>query len=332
MRSKKIIFIVGPTAVGKTEVALLLAKKLEAEIISCDSMQVYQEINIASNKPSTKILKEIPHHLINTVSITKEFDVVSFRKKAVEAINKIHKKNKIPIIVGGSGLYMQVLLDGIFKGPKKNERLRQELEKEAQAKGEQVLYQRLQELDPRAAAKIHPHDRKRIIRALEVFLTARKPISELQKNRQGLWGKFDIKIFALNRDRQELYESIDKRVEWMFQDGLVGEIQGLLPKKWSRTAEGLLGIKDVKGYLKGEYDLERAKYLMKLNTRHYAKRQLTWFRKDKRIQWLMMDKENPVTKVVSIITSVILRSESDEESIKEILRFAQNDLVKEIKN
>jgi len=305
MPVKKIIFIVGPTGVGKTAVSLVLAKRLKTEIVSCDSMQVYQEINIASNKPSTKILKEIPHHLINAVSITKEFDVVSFRKKAVEALNKIHKKNKIPIIVGGSGLYMQILLDGIFKGPKKNERLRQELESEARQKGNQVIYQRLQEFDPRAAAKIHLHDRKRIIRALEVFLTARKPISELQKNRRGLWGKFDIKIFALNRDRQELYKSIDKRVEWMFQDGLVGEIQGLLPKKWSRTAEGLLGIKEVRGYLKGEYDLEKAKYLLKLNTRHYAKRQLTWFRKDKRIQWMTIDKENSVTKVVSNIIEEI---------------------------
>jgi len=302
---KKIIFIVGPTGVGKTAVSLVLAKRLKTEIVSCDSMQVYKDINIASNKPFTKILQEIPHHLINAVSITKEFDVVLFRKKAVETIHKIHKKNKIPLIVGGSGLYMQVLLDGIFKGPKKNERLRQELEKEAQVKGNQVLYQRLQEIDPRAAAKIHPHDRRRIIRALEVSLTASEPISELQKNRRGLWGKFDIKIFALNRDRRELYESIDKRVEWMFQDGLVGEIQGLLPKKWSRTAEGLLGIKEVKGYLRGEYDLEKAKYLMKLNTRHYAKRQLTWFRKDKRIRWMMIDKDQTTAEIVSGILEEI---------------------------
>ena len=305
MHPKKIIFIVGPTGVGKTAVSLVLAKRLKTEIVSCDSMQVYKDINIASNKPFTKILQEIPHHLINAVSITKEFDVVLFRKKAVETIHKIHKKNKIPLIVGGSGLYMQVLLDGIFKGPKKNERLRQELEKEAQVKGNQVLYQRLQEIDPRAAAKIHPHDRRRIIRALEVSLTASEPISELQKNRRGLWGKFDIKIFALNRDRRELYESIDKRVEWMFQDGLVGEIQGLLPKKWSRTAEGLLGIKEVKGYLRGEYDLEKAKYLMKLNTRHYAKRQLTWFRKDKRIRWMMIDKDQTTAEIVSGILEEI---------------------------
>lgn len=305
MRSKKIIFIVGPTGVGKTEVAVLLAKKLNTEIISCDAMQIYKEIHIASNKPLPQTLKEIPHHLINVVSVKNEFNVVAFRKRAIVAIHKIHKKNKIPLVVGGSGLYMQVLLDGIFKGPKKQERLRKKLEDEARQKGNQVLYQRLQQLDGQAAARVHPHDRKRIIRALEVCLKAQKPISELQKHRRGLWGKFPIQVFALNRDRQELYDMIDRRVEVMFENGVVEEIQRWLPLKWSRTAAGLLGIKEVRGYLEGAYDLARAKYLLKLNTRHFAKRQLTWFRRDKRLKWLMINRGQTATQVAAQILSEI---------------------------
>jgi len=302
---KKIIFIVGPTGVGKTEVSLLLAKKLKAEIISCDSMQVYKEIHVVSNKPSERILKGIPYHLINVVSVIKEFDVAHFRRKVVAAISKIHKANKIPIIVGGSGLYMQVLLDGIFKGPKKNERLRQKLEEEGQQKGNQVLYERLQQLDPHAAGKIHSHDRKRIIRALEVCLTSKKPIFELQKNRRGLWGKFDIKIFALTRDRQQLYDLINQRVEVMLDEGLIDEIRKLLSLKLSSTAKSILGLKEMGGFLKGEYDLDRARYLMKLNTRHYAKRQLTWFRKDKRIQWITIGKNQTTAQIVSEILEEI---------------------------
>ncbi len=285
---KKIIFIVGPTAVGKTDIAFLLAKKINGEIVSCDSMQVYKELSIASNKPPRETLKNISHHLINVVSVAKNFDVAAFRKRALAAIKKIHQKNKIPLIVGGSGLYMAILLDGIFTQAKKNLRLRQKLENEARAKGSQFLYEKLQSVDPAAAAKIHANDTRRIVRALEVFLSTKKPISQLQKERQGIWGCYDIKIFALSRERSELYEAINARVEAMFTQGLVEEIKKISKKRLSKTAQGILGIAEVQGFLKGEYDLERAKYLLKLKTRHYAKRQLTWFKRDKRLQWVNM--------------------------------------------
>lgn len=289
---KKIIFIVGPTGVGKTSVAYFLAKRLKSEIISCDSMQVYKGISILTNKPSQEIIKNVPHHLIGVVSPLKDFDVVQFRRRALRAMAVILRKKKIPIIVGGSGLYMKILLDGIFENNAQNARLRKKLEREAKIKGSAFLFEQLKEKDPHAAEKIHPNDTRRIIRALEVCLLTGKPISELQKNHQGLWGKFDIHLFALNRDRNELYQMIDERVDNMFNQGALEEVKRLARKRLSKTANAIIGVKEIKGFLKGEYDLERTKYLIKLNTRHYAKRQLTWFRRESRLEWIMLDKNS----------------------------------------
>ena len=282
----RIIFVAGPTAIGKTQFALDLAKEITGEIISCDSMQVYREIRVASNKPSAEVLKEIPHHLINVVSIEEEFDAARFNRLALKAIEDIHRRERTPLVVGGTGLYMQILLDGIFESKPKNESLREELKEKAKEKGISFLYDILKIEDPAAAQKIHPNDLRRIIRALEVTRTEKRPFSELQKNRQGLWGKYDIQIFGLNRPRQELYERIEARVEQMFENGLVEEIKSLENRNWSKTAQSIIGVREVLGYLKKEYDLKRAKELMKLNTRHLAKKQLTWFRKDQRIEWI----------------------------------------------
>jgi len=195
---KKIIFIVGPTAVGKSEVAFALAQSIQGEIISCDSMQVYKEINIASNKPSKAELKEIPHHLMNIVSVEEEFDVAQFNQRTLKAIDQIFENHHVPIVVGGSGLYMSILLDGLFQGAKANPQLRKQLQTQADEHGLESLYQQLQELDPKAAEKIHPHNLKRMIRALEVCLSEGEIFSERQKKRQGLWGQYDITLIALN--------------------------------------------------------------------------------------------------------------------------------------
>lgn len=304
-KSQRIIFVVGPTAVGKSAVALVLAEKIKGEIISCDSMQVYREVSIASNKPSSGDLKKVPHHLIDSVSITEDFDVGHFQQKALAAIKAIHAKGNIPVIVGGSGMYMTILLDGIFVDGRKDFSLRKDLEVQAQQEGSEILYKKLLKADPEAANKIHPRDTRRIIRALEVFTLGHQPISVLHKKRQGLWGKFDIKIFALNRARAELYDLINRRVEEMFETGLVDEIKQLLKMKLSQSAQQIIGIKEMKGFLDGQYDLERAKYLLKLHTRRYAKRQLTWFRKDKRLEWVMIDSiETPVQTAQRILEKV----------------------------
>jgi tRNA dimethylallyltransferase len=191
---------------------------------------------------------------------------------------------------------MQVLLDGIFKGGGKDLQVRAKLEQEAQEKGSEALYIKLTKVDMEAARKIHPQDRRRIIRALEVHETINQPISQAQKSREGLWGKYAIRIFALTRERAELYERINRRVDEMMAAGLIEEIKKLSRKELSLTAARVIGVKEVDGYLKGEYDIERAKYLIKLNTRHLAKRQMTWFRKDKRLEWIMIgENDSPET-------------------------------------
>jgi len=289
-KTNSLIFLVGPTAVGKTEVGILLAKQLNGEIVSCDAMQVYREINIASVKPTDKELQEVKHHCLNLVSVTDDFNVAQYRQEATSCIKDILERGKQPIIVGGSGMYMTVLLDGIFEQFSRDRLLREKLQKQAIAQGIGALHRQLSDLDPVAAGKIHPHDAKRIVRALEVCLTAGAAISQLQTQRQGLWGQMPIKIFALNRERDVLYKRVEIRVQEMFDHGLVEEIKQISQLPLSTTAQTLIGIREVCGHLAGDYDLNQAQYLMKLNTRHYVKRQLTWFRRDKRIEWIDMDK------------------------------------------
>ena len=288
--SKKIIFIVGPTGVGKSVVAVELAKKLNGEIISCDAMQVYREVNIASDKPSAEILNQVAHHLLNVASVADNFDVAQFRMLALEAIKNIHAREKLPIIVGGSGMYMTVLLDGIFESTFKNSAMRQQLEEQAKDRGLADLYDELKRVDPAVALKVSPNDQRRVIRALEVYRLEKKPISDLHKSRQGLWGQYPIFIFALDRPRAELYRRVEERIDQMFARGLIEEVRAIhaLPLRLSKTAQVLIGIPEVGGHLKGEYDLVRTKYLMKLKTRHYVKRQLTWFRRDERMNWLVI--------------------------------------------
>ena len=302
MNNPPIIFIVGPTAVGKTDVALAFAQKLKGEIVSCDSMQVYKEVSIASNKPSALQLKKVKHHLLGIVSVKKEFDVAAFQKRAVAAIKGIIRRGKMPIVTGGSGMYMQVLLDGIFDKAEKNDQLRAKFEKELARGGADVLYARLKQVDPQAAAKIHFNDHRRVIRALEIFELKKQPMSDLKKMRKGLWETYDIKIFALNRERSELYERINERVDEMFAAGLIDEMKKISKMKLSQTAQGMIGLKEVRGFLRREYDLERAKYLLKRNTRHFAKRQLTWFRKDKRLQWIHVEEDDRLENIIKAIS------------------------------
>lgn len=298
-REHKIIFLVGPTAIGKSALAMRLAKKLNAEIISLDSMQIYKGLNIISSKPDKNMQRQLRHHLLGVISPEKEFDSASYRKLALGIINEIHKKGKIPLFVGGSGLYMSVLVDGIFEDVKKDEALRKKLYAQGKRRGNIYLYNKLKLADKAASDKIHPNDLRRIVRALEVYELTAKPISELWLKRKGLRDKCEIKIFGLNKDRQELYNDINERVEKMFRSGAVREVKRLLNKKLSRTCQQAIGIKEIRGYLEGRYDLGYAKELLKKNTRHYGKRQLTWFRKDRRICWVDASKDNALKEIMS---------------------------------
>ncbi|MDP8266631.1 MAG: tRNA (adenosine(37)-N6)-dimethylallyltransferase MiaA [Candidatus Aceula meridiana] len=306
MKKNKIVFIVGPTAVGKTEVGCLLAQKLKTEVVSCDAMQVYKEISILSGKASQEVLKKIKHHLINAISIKEDFDVFNFYQKTLRVINGFFKKGMTPVIVGGSGLYMSILLDGIFQ--EKSERdiaLRKKIEKTIQEKGKSWAFEKVKKIDPKMVVKIHPNDVRRMVRVLEIYEIYKKPISDLHEKRQGLWGQHDVRVFALTRNREELYDSINRRVDQMFQEGAVQEIERLGRKKLSRTAQGIIGVKEIQAFLKGQETEEQTKYLIKRNTRRFAKRQMTWFRKDKRLTWIEIKTKDTAKKVAQIIFAEI---------------------------
>jgi len=286
---KRIVIIVGPTAVGKTDVSIRVAQAIDGEIVNADAMQVYREVSIASNKPPKAVLRKIPHHLIGTVPVAASYDVAAYNQAAYRVVEDIVRRGKIPVVVGGSGLYVRVLLDGIFDEGASDRSIRRRLEDEATQLPSGHLHARLQKVDPKAAAKIHPNDTKRTIRALEVYETLHRTISDLRGKHEGLWKKYDVKLFCLDRKRPALYRRIDERVEEMFEQGLLEEIRTLTGLPLSRTAEGMIGVKEVHDYSNGKTDLARAKRLIKQKTRNYAKRQMTWFRKESRLTWIMID-------------------------------------------
>jgi tRNA dimethylallyltransferase len=288
-----ITFIVGPTATGKTKTAFELAKQTGADIISADSMLVYKEPRIITSKPDPSMLKEIRHHFIDIISVAETYDVFTYFTEVMVLTERLFIEKKPLIVCGGTGLYSRVLLDGIFKGPSRDEPLRAELALHAQAHGLAHLYEKLKTVDPEAAAKISPQDARRIIRALEVYYCAGVPLSKKQKERRGLWGNYPVTVFGLRMEREKLYERINARVDEMGDEGAVDEVRKLLDKDLSITAAKIIGIKEIKGYLDGEYSRERALELMKKNTRNFAKRQLTWFRKDTRINWIDVEDKNP---------------------------------------
>jgi len=298
---KTVVCLIGPTASGKTEVALRLAKKINAEIISCDSMQVYKGIDIATSKPLKSQRNQIPHHLIDMVRPSQQYNAARFRTSARKIINEIHKREKLSLLVGGTGLYLRALLDGLFIGPGENRSLRKKLKQQAEKYGSAYLYKRLRVLDLQAAKKIHRNDLRRIIRALEVYQISRVPISELQKKTVGIRDKYDLRLFGIKRDRDELYKRIEQRVDQMFKKGLVQEIKTLNNQRLSKTARLLLGYKEIAGFLNGKYSKDEARDLLKKNTRHYAKRQLTWFRREKGVRWIEVSPKDTAEDVAKKI-------------------------------
>ena len=287
--------------------AVALVKKVNAEIISCDSMQIYLKLDILSSKPSVTLRKKVPHHLIDILPPTKEYNVSKYRKDSLKIIKSLIKKGKVPLFVGGTGLYVNALVDGIFNFKSEDETLRLRLYRIAKNKGSTYLHQRLKRVDPEAAEKIHPNDTKRIVRALEVFEVTGKPISHLQKQRHGLEQDYEVKIFCLNMARENLYKRINERVDKMFRQGLVNEVKGLLKLKLSKTASFAIGIRELRGYLEGLYGIDEARQLMQKNTRSYAKRQLTWFRKDKRIKWINIKNKDLPGVIAERICSLVPR-------------------------
>ena len=297
-----LIVITGPTAIGKTQLAFNLALNISgAEIVSCDSMAIYKEMNIGTSKPSREMREKVPHHLVDICSVKEEFNVAEYVRRAKECIQDIIARDKIPILVGGSLLYLYSLLDGIFQGPGKNPNLRRELIAIADARGVKYLYAKLAQIDPESANKIHAHDLRRIVRALEVWYTTGEKISELKKRRKGIYEDYEVKIFGLSRDREKIYQAIEDRVDEMISQGLVEEVRKLWREGISMTAYQGHGYKEIIGYLENKYSLEEAVRLTKRNTRRYAKRQISWLRKDNRVRWINLDEFKNYNEVVNYI-------------------------------
>lgn len=296
-----LIFIVGPTAIGKTALAVKLAKRIGGEIVSSDSMQVYKGMKILSQAPGSVEKRSAKHHLVGSLDPKKEYSVADFRIRASAIIEEVARRKKIPIVAGGSGLYMKGLIDGLFPSPKADKKFRKSMEKFVLKYGSGKLHEKLCKIDPGSARLIHPNDKRRIIRALEIYNATGKTMTELKGRTRGLSDIYDIKIYGLIRPREEIYASINSRVEKMFKLGLVREVRSLKRKRLSRTAKGVLGYKEIAGYIDGDYDLDTAKELLKRNTRRFAKRQLSWFRGDGRIRWIDLGKTSTAQAVRKII-------------------------------
>jgi tRNA dimethylallyltransferase len=283
--NKRLLVIVGPTASGKTDAAINIAKTINGEIISSDSMQVYKSMPILSQAPSGSELKDANHYLVGIISPDEEYSAAKFSLEAGRCIKKIFSSKKVPIITGGTGLYIKALVNGLFKSPESDKLFRLSLEEAAKANEPGYLHDELMRIDPESARTIHRNDTKRMIRALEIFHLTGKPKSEHLKNTKGLKDKYDIVMTGIDIPRAELYDRIDSRVDKMFDAGAVKEAKELAERELSLTARSVLGLKEIKDHLDGKISIADAKELLKKNTRNYAKRQMTWFRQDERIKW-----------------------------------------------
>ncbi len=299
---KPIVYVIGgPTASGKSKLAVELAKKVNGEIISADSMQIYKEMNIGTAKVNKEEMQGVQHYLVDFVSPDERYSVSNFKKDAEKAIEEILEKGKTPIVVGGTGLYIDSLIYGIeFQDEEVDLEYREKLNKVADEKGLENLYKKAQEIDPEAMKKISINDRKRIIRVLEIYHKTGKTKTEQELQSRKNEVKYEYKVFAITMDREKLYERIEKRVDFMIAQGLIEEVKQILEKYHTfPTAMQGLGYKEVVEYLEGSCTKEEMIEKIKKETRHYAKRQLTWFRKNKETIWL--DGEKSTDENVSII-------------------------------
>ncbi len=286
---KPLIIITGPTAVGKTQISIKLAKAINAEIISADSMQVYRHMDIGTAKINKEQMNGVKHYLIDILDPQEEFNVVNFKTYAKAAIKDIYNKGKLPIIVGGTGFYIQALLYDIdFKKSKEDPIYRQKLDALAKEKGNNYLHSKLEEVDSEAATKIHPNNIKKVIRALEYYKETGERISEHNKEQEKKESPYNFSYIVLTDEREHLYERINLRVDQMIEKGLVGEVKELLSKGCKKDMVSMqgLGYKEIIAFIEGETNLEESIYRLKRDTRHFAKRQLTWFKREKEVTWI----------------------------------------------
>ena len=301
MQKNKVIVICGPTASGKTALSIELAKQIDGEIVSCDSMQIYKEMNIGTAKPTSEEMQGIKHYLIGYVSPDQRYSVADYKADAKKAIKEIIEKGKMPIVVGGTGLYLDSLIYEIeYQDIKLDEEFRKKLEEEVDEKGLKEVYERAKQIDPKAIEKISSNDKKRILRILEIYHATGKTKTEQEIESRKKEVEYEYKVYALNWDRQTLYDRINKRVDMMIEQGLIEEVKNILDKYDTfPTAMQGLGYKEVVEYLEGKLTREEMIEKIKMETRRYAKRQLTWFRKNKQTVWL--DAEDTMQNNINII-------------------------------
>ncbi|WP_367565734.1 tRNA (adenosine(37)-N6)-dimethylallyltransferase MiaA [Lacrimispora sp.] len=307
-----LIILTGPTAVGKTALSIRLAKAVGGEIISADSMQVYRHMDIGSAKITKEEMEGVPHHLIDVLNPDEEFNVTTFQQMAKKAVEEIYSRGRIPIVAGGTGFYIQALLYDIdFTENGEDTSIRDQLEALGKEKGAGFLHDMLKDIDPEAAKEIHANNQKRVIRAIEYYRQTGEPISEHNKRERQKQSPYDFLYYVVNTDRNVLYERIDRRVDLMVQQGLVNEVEQLKAMGCTRDMVSMqgLGYKEILDYLQGAATLEEAVYILKRDTRHFAKRQLTWFKRERDVRWLNLpdfgnDQEKVLEKILQDINEM----------------------------
>ncbi len=305
---REVIVIAGPTASGKTNLSIELAKRFNGEIISADSMQVYKYMDIGTAKPTEAEMQGIKHYLIDELLPSEEFNVVKFKALAEKYIEEILSKGKQPIIVGGTGLYISSLINNInFSETESDWELREQLSREAEENGPDYLHDKLKLVDPVSAENIHPNNVKRVIRALEVYYQTLKPISYHNDKSREVPPKYKFILIGLAWDREKLYERINKRVDMMLEAGLVKEVEGLVETGYAESITSMQGIgyKEIVRYLRGEITLEEAIEIIKRDSRRYAKRQITWFKRINEIKWFSIDNSGNTNNIVETVITYI---------------------------
>lgn len=304
MNNRPLIILTGPTAVGKTALSIGLAKAVDGEIISADSMQVYRKMNIGTAKIQQSEMQGVRHHLIDILDPGEDFNVVLFKKYALEAMKDIYSRGKIPVVVGGTGFYIQALLYDInFEDNDNDMSYREELQTLAAEHGNSYIHDMLAGVDPESAEKIHENNVKRVIRALEFYKKTGTKISEHNEAESQKESPYNFEYFVLNYDRQKLYDRIDRRIDIMLEDGLLDEVKSLVDEGYSRDLVSMqgLGYKEMIDYIQERYTLDEAVYTLKRDTRHFAKRQVTWFKREKQVTWVNKNEFDSEADILSFM-------------------------------
>ncbi len=307
--AKPVVVIVGPTAVGKSRIAVEVAKAFETEVLTADSRQVYRGMDVGTDKPASEERQAVPHRLIDLVDPDESFNAGLYRRQAIDEIERLYRDCRLPLVVGGTGLYVRTLLNGLCDAPPADPIVREALRQEAEDQGSDRLYARLVDVDPVIAARLHPRDESKVIRALEVYQLSGRRMSEFQQEHGFAERPFATLMIGLNRDRDMLYRRIEGRIDWQLAHGLIEETKRLLAQGYQRDSAAMkgLGYRQVAEHLAGEYDAAEMVRRFKRDTRHFSKRQMTWFRKEPGIQWLMIEESESVPHTTARVIEQIDR-------------------------